>query len=75
MLNLKNFFNNEILAYKGIKVLGIGLYEVIEARRMFGILLGNDAVHAATCKAFGVSDIATNDADFERVSYLRIWKP
>ncbi len=66
---------DEILAYRGIKVLEIGLYEVIEARRMFGILLGNDAVHAATCKAFGVSNIATNDADFESVSHLRVWRP
>ncbi len=34
-----------------------------------------NAIHAATCKAFGISDIATNDADFESVSHLRVWRP
>ena len=38
-------------------------------------LLPRDALHAACCKAYGISEIATNDGDFNRVSFLTIWKP
>jgi predicted nucleic acid-binding protein len=35
-------------------------------------LLITDAKIAATCKAMGVGQIATNDRDFERVN-LKVW--
>ncbi|MDI6720226.1 MAG: type II toxin-antitoxin system VapC family toxin [Methanomicrobiales archaeon] len=35
-------------------------------------LLPNDALIAATCKYYGISRIATFDADFERVGFLEI---
>lgn len=38
-------------------------------------LMSNDAIHVATCKSHGIKDIATNDADFQRVHFLRVWKP
>ncbi len=38
-------------------------------------LLPNDAIHAATCCIHGLEFMATNDSDFERVSFLCIWKP
>jgi predicted nucleic acid-binding protein len=38
-------------------------------------LLPRDALHTACCKAFGVKEMATNDGDFERVSFLNLWKP
>jgi len=38
-------------------------------------LLPNDAIHAATCNIHGIEYMATNDSDFERVSFLCIWKP
>ena len=38
-------------------------------------LLPNDAIHAATCSVHGIEHVATNDSDFERVSFLNIWKP
>ena len=38
-------------------------------------LLPRDALHTACCKAFGVKEMATNDADFERVGFLNLWKP
>jgi predicted nucleic acid-binding protein len=38
-------------------------------------LLSNDAIHVATMKARGISNIATNDPDFERVDWLTVWKP
>ncbi len=38
-------------------------------------LLPRDALHIACCKAFGIKEMATNDADFERVGFLNLWKP
>lgn len=37
-------------------------------------LLPNDALIAATCKHYGIKDIATFDKDFERVEFLNVWK-
>lgn len=37
--------------------------------------MSNDAVHVATMKRHGVTDIATNDPDFERVEWINVWKP
>ena len=38
-------------------------------------LLLSDAINAATCEIFKIMDIATNDRDFERVDFLKVWKP
>lgn len=38
-------------------------------------LLPNDALHLATMKRYGITNIATNDGDFERVPWLNVWKP
>lgn len=38
-------------------------------------LLPIDAIHAATCSIYNIEHVATNDADFERVSFLKVWKP
>ena len=38
-------------------------------------LLTNDAFHVATMKQRGITNIATNDPDFERVEWLKVWKP
>ncbi len=38
-------------------------------------LLTNDAFHAATMKSHGITNIATNDPDFERVNWIKVWKP
>ena len=31
--------------------------------------------HVATMKRQGITNIATNDPDFERVEWLKVWKP
>jgi len=36
-------------------------------------LLPNDALIAATCKFYGIKDIATFDNDFKRVDFLKVW--
>jgi predicted nucleic acid-binding protein len=38
-------------------------------------LLPRDALHVACCKAYGIKEMATNDRDFGRVSFLKLWKP
>lgn len=38
-------------------------------------LMSNDAVQVATCKVHKIENIATNDNDFERVNFLKVWKP
>jgi predicted nucleic acid-binding protein len=38
-------------------------------------LLPNDALHVATMKRYGITNIATNDPDFERVKWIKVWKP
>ena len=38
-------------------------------------LMSNDAMHVATMKRHGITNIATNDLDFERVEWIKIWKP
>jgi hypothetical protein len=38
-------------------------------------LLPRDALHAACCDAYGIREMATNDGDFKRVSFLTLWKP
>ena len=39
------------------------------------LLLPRDAVHLSTCKEFGIRHIASNDADFERVDFVSLWRP
>lgn len=38
-------------------------------------LLSNDAFHLATMKHEGVTTMASNDRDFERVEWVSLWKP
>lgn len=37
-------------------------------------LLPHDATHAAAAKEMNIRNIATNDDDFQRVDFLKIWK-
>ena len=38
-------------------------------------LMATDAIHVATMKRQGITNIATNDPDFGRVEWLKVWKP
>lgn len=38
-------------------------------------LLSNDALHLAVMQKAGLRDLATNDADFDSIEALRLWKP
>ena len=67
----------ELYIYEGIKILQLG-EEIsklsLELSKEYE-LLPNDAIHAATCKYYDIKNIATNDSDFERVDFLKVWKP
>ncbi|MCK4458534.1 MAG: PIN domain-containing protein [Methanosarcinales archaeon] len=64
-------------AIENLKIVGID-YDVfgiaLEYSGHYG-LLSNDAIHLATMKKHGITSIATNDRDFERVEWLNIRKP
>ncbi len=38
-------------------------------------LMATDAFHVATMKRYGITNIVTNDPDFERVEWISTWKP
>jgi predicted nucleic acid-binding protein len=38
-------------------------------------LLPNDSIHIATMEKYEIKNIATKDSDFERVKWIRVWKP
>lgn len=38
-------------------------------------LLSNDAIHLAVLKKSGITNIATNDKDFKRIEWLKVWNP
>jgi predicted nucleic acid-binding protein len=38
-------------------------------------LLFSYAIHAASCEVYGIKNIATNDKDFDRVDFLKNWRP
>jgi|SRR3990172_432862 len=45
-----------------------------EISKSYGLLI-SDAVHSAVCREHKIENIATSDADFERVDFLKVWKP
>ena len=38
-------------------------------------LLAKDAYIVSFAKSYGITNIATNDSDFERVDWIKVWKP
>ena len=45
-----------------------------EFKIVFGFLT-NDAINLSVMKRYRLTHIATNDPDFERVEYLKLWRP
>ena len=65
----------EVFSLPNLYFLNIENYKNIGSAMFEYSLLPNDAIHVATCKEHGITNIATNDKDFERVNFLKIWKP
>lgn len=76
---VNEFYNylDQLISAGNLKILSLD-YSIsrisLECARDYR-LLPRDALHAACCKAYGIKDIATNDGDFERVGFLKVWKP
>jgi len=65
----------EILKGFNISILNSSLFpDFIEISKKYW-LMATDAFHVATMKRQGITNIATNDPDFRRVVWLKVWKP
>jgi predicted nucleic acid-binding protein len=60
-----------------IEVLPVGKEAIFESRtfRERHHLLTNDSLNLYAMNINGLKDIATNDRDFERVEWIKVWKP
>lgn len=61
----------------GVQILTTTLDDLLASqgfKTAFG-LLTNDAITLAIMKRHRLTHIATNDPDFERVEFLKVWKP
>jgi len=38
-------------------------------------MLPNDAIHLSTMETYGITNLASNDSDFERVPWIKLYKP
>ena len=67
----------EVETAYGLLILEATLETFATARQLMQAyrLLSNDALHLAVMQKAGVRDLATNDADFDSVEGLHIWKP
>ena len=60
-----------------IKILSIpidAIFQSKELRKKY-YLLTNDSLNLYVMKSNKISDIATNDRDFERVDFIKVWRP
>ena len=61
----------------GISILTVSLKDIklgSEFKRKF-MLFTNDAINLAVIKNNNITNIASNDTDFERVNFLTLYKP
>ena len=60
-----------------LKIEGISpeIFEMSIEIAKTNMLLTHDASHLAVMRFKGLSDIATNDSDFERIEGVKVWRP
>ncbi len=68
---------DNIKEIENLRIVGVGkdAFELALGYSKRYSLLSNDAVHLAIMKQEGVSTMASNDRDFVRVDWLKLWKP
>jgi predicted nucleic acid-binding protein len=61
----------------GVKVLLVTVETIFQSRelRRQYLLMTNDSLNLHVMRSNQLYDIATNDGDFERVEWLKVWKP
>lgn len=67
----------EIEQIENLKIEEVGIdimIQSLDCSRRY-CLLSSDAIHLATMQKVGITALASNDRDFERVEWLGLWKP
>ena len=67
----------EIMNLEGLQIVEVPAHlfkKAVEISWKYG-LLATDALLVATMRHYGIKKIATFDKDFERVDFLKLWKP
>jgi len=65
----------ELLSGFGITLLNTTTYpEFVRLSRVY-LLSAADAAHLAAMQANGIMSMASNDRDFKRVPWLKLWRP
>jgi predicted nucleic acid-binding protein len=65
----------ELISSFGLIVLNASTYpEFVRLSREY-MLTATDAAHLATMERFGIVSMASNDIDFQRVRWLKLWQP
>ncbi len=70
--NINRIQNIENLNIKGVTP---EIFERSVGIAKTNMLLSHDALHLTVMQSMGLSDIATNDNDFERIEGITVWKP
>jgi len=61
-------------ALKLLEITGDDAYGLYECGTKY-LLHPKDALHLSVMKRYRIFDIATNDSDFERVEWIKVWRP
>lgn len=65
----------ELISSFGIFILSTSTYpEFIRLSKEY-MLTAADATHLAAMESFGITSMASNDRDFQRVPWLKLWRP
>jgi predicted nucleic acid-binding protein len=65
----------ELISSFGLIVLNAATYpEFVRLSKEY-ILTAADAAHLAAMESFGIVSMASNDIDFQRVPWLKLWRP
>lgn len=65
------------LSTAGLQILDVKLDLITDAIKLgakYGLFI-TDSIHLSTMKRYGIRNIATNDSDFERIEFVKVWKP
>lgn len=67
---------NDITEFE-VKILTVTVESIFQSRslRKEYSLMTNDSLNLQVMKINGLTNIATNDSDFDRVDWLKVWKP
>ncbi|NPV62353.1 MAG: PIN domain-containing protein [Methanotrichaceae archaeon] len=65
----------ELICSFGISILNMGAYPEFFRLSKEYMLTAADAAHLAAMESSGIASMASNDRDFQRVPWLKLWQP